>query len=57
MEGIYKQLARELDKIPEGYPETGSGVELKILARLFTPEQAELACHLSLKPGRTYFKI
>jgi electron transport complex protein RnfB len=50
MEDIYKKLARELDKIPEGYPETGSGVELKILAKLFTPEQAELACHLNLEP-------
>ena len=50
MEDIYKKLARELDKIPEGYPETGSGVELKILAKLFTPEQAELAGHLNLEP-------
>jgi len=50
MENIYKQLARVLDKIPEGYPETASGVELKILAELFTPEEAELACHLDLEP-------
>jgi ferredoxin len=50
MEDIYKKLARVLDKIPEGYPETGSGVELKILAKLFTPEQAELACQLDLEP-------
>ena len=50
MEDIYKKLARELDKIPEGYPETGSGAELQILARLFTPEQAELACHLKPEP-------
>lgn len=47
---IYKKLARVLDRIPEGYPETESGVELKILAKLFTPGEAELACHLSLDP-------
>lgn len=50
MDNIYKKLARVLDKIPEGFPETGSGVELKILAKLFTPEEAELACQLDLKP-------
>jgi len=47
---IYKNLAEVLDRIPEGYPATESGVELKILAKLFTPEEAELACHLSLEP-------
>ncbi len=50
MDDIYKKLARELDKIPEGYPQTESGVELKILAKLFTPEQAELACRLNPEP-------
>ncbi len=50
MNSIYKQLARKLDQIPNGFPETKSGVELKILARLFTPEEAELACQLSLEP-------
>jgi len=47
---VYKKLALVLDRIPEGYPETESGVELKILGKLFTPEEAELACHLSLDP-------
>ena len=50
MEDIYKQLARILDGIPEGYPATDSGVELKILAKLFTTEEAMLACHLELEP-------
>jgi hypothetical protein len=26
MEAIYNKLARQLDKIPEGHPGTGSGV-------------------------------
>jgi len=50
MHEIYQNLAIELDKIPNGFPKTESGVELKILARLFTPEQAQLAATLSLVP-------
>lgn len=50
MDNIYKQLAQRLDQIPNGFPETKSGVELKILEKLFTPEEAQLACHLSLEP-------
>ncbi len=50
MNDIYKKLAEHLDRIPNGFPETASGVELKILAKLFTPEQAELACLLGLEP-------
>lgn len=48
---IYKQLADHLDQLPGGYPPTESGVELRILRRLFTPEQAELALHLTLRAG------
>lgn len=50
MDNIYKQLAQRLDQIPNGFPETESGVELKILEKLFTPEEAQLACHLSPEP-------
>ncbi len=45
---IYKQLAGHLDHLPGGFPSTDSGVELRILKRLFSPEQADLACHLTL---------
>lgn len=50
MEKIYKQLAKHLDKIPNGYPETDSGVELKILKKLFSIEEAELACFMENEP-------
>jgi len=33
MNNIFKQLAEHLDRIPNGFPETESGVELKILAK------------------------
>jgi Pyruvate/2-oxoacid:ferredoxin oxidoreductase delta subunit len=45
---VYERLAHFLDGLPSGYPSTESGVELRILKRLFTPEEAELAMHLSL---------
>ena len=47
---IYKKLAKHLDNLPGGFPSTESGVELRILRRLFTPEQAELALHAALIP-------
>jgi Pyruvate/2-oxoacid:ferredoxin oxidoreductase delta subunit len=48
--GIYEKLAKHLDNLPAGFPRTESGVEMRILRRLFTPEDAELALHLTLIP-------
>jgi len=48
--GVYRRLQRHLDQLPIGFPATGSGVELRILGRLFTPEEAELALLLSALP-------
>lgn len=50
MNNNYEMLANELDKIPNGFPRTKSGVELKLLAKLFTPEDAALAATLSMDP-------
>ena len=47
---VYRKLARHLDRLPGGFPPTESGVELRILRRLFSPEEAELAVHLTLAP-------
>jgi len=47
---IYEKLAHHLDNLPGGFPPTESGVELRILHRLFSPEEAELAIHLTLIP-------
>ncbi|MCU0257289.1 MAG: 4Fe-4S binding protein [Vicinamibacterales bacterium] len=44
---LYRQLQRHLDKMPVGFPATPSGVELRILRRLFSPEDAWLALRLS----------
>jgi len=45
---IYEQLAKKLDELPNGYPATESGVELKILKHIFTPEEAEMT--LKMRP-------
>lgn len=47
---IYKKLADHLDRLPGGFPATPSGVEQRILHRLFRPDQAELAVKLTLIP-------
>lgn len=50
MENVYRRLQRHIDNMPVGYPATESGVELRLLGHLFTPEEAELALHLSALP-------
>ena len=48
MADVYKRLAKTLDGLPQGYPATDSGVELAILRKIFSPEDAAMA--LRLKP-------
>jgi ferredoxin len=48
MSDIYERLAKFLDELPAGYPPGENGVELRILRKLFTPEEAELFLHLQL---------
>lgn len=50
MEDVYTRLARKLDTLPNGYPATESGIELRILKHIFTPEDAETALKLALVP-------
>jgi len=47
---VYRQLRTHIDAMPVAFPETASGVELRILRRLFTEEEAEAALHLSALP-------
>ncbi len=47
---IYEQLARFLDNLPAGFPATDSGVELRILKRLFTEQEAKAAISLTMFP-------
>nr|WP_320190590.1 4Fe-4S dicluster domain-containing protein [uncultured Desulfobacter sp.] len=47
---LYKKLALHLDKMPAGFPATDSGVEVKILKRLFTQDEATIVLGLNMWP-------
>jgi len=47
-ESIYQNLAKVLDTLPNGFPATESGVEIKLLKKIFRPKDAELFCDLRL---------
>jgi electron transport complex protein RnfB len=49
-QNVYKRLALTLDKIPNGFPATKSGVELKLLAKMYTVEEAEIASEMRMTP-------
>jgi electron transport complex protein RnfB len=46
---VYIKLQRHLDNQAVGFPATRSGVELKILKHIFTPQEAEIACYLNYR--------
>jgi ferredoxin len=45
---IYRALQQQMDQYSVGFPQTQSGVEIRILKRLFLPEEAALYLDLSL---------
>jgi len=47
MQEIYEKLRARLDDLATGYPATESRVEIRLLKRLFTEEEAELYLQLS----------
>ncbi len=49
-DSIYRQLQRYLDRLPAGFPEAESGLDIRLLRRFFTPREAELSIQLSMKP-------
>jgi electron transport complex protein RnfB len=46
LHSVYERLAAKLDDLPHGFPRTDSGVELRILAKIFSPEDAAMALKL-----------
>jgi H+/Na+-translocating ferredoxin:NAD+ oxidoreductase subunit B len=44
---VFERLAAALDRLPNGFPRTESGVEIRILQKIFSPEEAALAGHLT----------
>ena len=49
-EDVYTRLREFMYTLPGGYPATPTGVEIKLLEKLFTPEQAELTMKLGQEP-------
>lgn len=47
---VYRELQQHLDRMPIPFPSTESGVEIRILNQLFTPEEARIALCLSALP-------
>ena len=41
---VYDRLADALDRLPNGFPRTASGVEIRVLQKMFTADEAALAC-------------
>jgi electron transport complex protein RnfB len=52
-EKVYKSLREHLDAQAVGFPATRSGEDIRILRRLFTPDEARLALYLSYRPTAT----
>lgn len=50
MNDAFLKLSKHLDNLPAGFPATDSGVELRILKRLFSAREAEIAVGLTMKP-------
>ena len=50
MNDVYTKLREFLHTFPGGYPSTPTGVEIKILKKLFSPEDAALYLSLTKEP-------
>ncbi len=49
-EDVYVRLRDAIDRMPIGYPATRSGVEIRLLKKLFTPLEASIALSLGMLP-------
>jgi ferredoxin len=57
---LYKELRAHLDRMPVAFPASASEVELRILRRFFSEEEARVALELSMVPeraGKVYRRV
>jgi Pyruvate/2-oxoacid:ferredoxin oxidoreductase delta subunit len=47
---VFAQLAKKLDELPQGFPATEDGLEIRILRIIFSPEDAEMALKMTTTP-------
>jgi electron transport complex protein RnfB len=45
---VYARLADVLNTLPNGFPRTEQGLEIKLLKKIFAPDEADLFCDLRL---------
>jgi len=50
VEDVYEKLAKKLDAHPSGFPRTKTGIELKLLKKIFSEEEAALANDMQWVP-------
>ena len=50
---IYRSLQQHLDTQAVGFPSVKSGADIRLLQRLFSPDEAKLALHITYKPEPT----
>ncbi|MFX1394617.1 MAG: ATP-binding protein [Promethearchaeota archaeon] len=50
---VYRQLQQHLDQLPIGFPPSKSGVEIRMLKYLFTPQEAKIATKLKFSWDNT----
>lgn len=47
---VYRRLREFVDRMPGGLPESGTGIEIEMLKKYFTPDEAELFMNLNPFP-------
>jgi electron transport complex protein RnfB len=47
---VYEQLREQLDQYSIGFPSTESGVEIKLLKKMYDPEEADMFLQLTMIP-------
>jgi Na+-translocating ferredoxin:NAD+ oxidoreductase subunit B len=47
---IYRNLQKHIDNMPVGFPQSKSGLDIRLLKHLFSPEEAQIALELSALP-------
>ncbi len=53
-EDVYRQLQKHFDGFPMSFPETESGVEIRLLKILFTSDEAEIASRIRFSPWDSF---
>lgn len=48
-DAVYEKLAEAMDRLPNGFPRTPSRVELSLLEKMFTADEAAIVSHLTGK--------